>query len=153
MLFGESRSNLPITLIKIRFYPILWSTSMIEIHFTWYVKNVKSFLSQKSLTDLVEKIKNKNKKRTCASLFQYSEDGKQEKKFMRSYLLFYHFKFYKIQVADIVILYLLPSKTKFLLCKRLSSTKSLLLPIKLKLLENQIQFNVSYISQLSFLVK
>ena len=66
---------------------------------------------------------------------------------------FYHFEFYKIQVADIVILYLLPSKTKFLLCKRLSSTKSLLLPIKLKLLENQIQFNVSYISQLSFLVK
>ena len=41
---------------------------MIEIHFTWYVENVKLFLSQKSKFDLVEKLKNKNKKR----------DGKQE---------------------------------------------------------------------------
>ena len=39
-------------------------------------------MSQKSQFDLVEKIKNKNKKRTHASLFQFSEDGKQEIYFM-----------------------------------------------------------------------
>ena len=71
--------------MKIRFYPILRSASMIEIHFSWYVENVKLFLSQKSQFDLAEKIKNKNKKRTRASLFQCSEDGKQEKKFMWPY--------------------------------------------------------------------
>ena len=43
---------------------------------------VKLFLSQKSQFDLVEKIKNKNKNRTRASLFQSSEDGKQENSFM-----------------------------------------------------------------------
>ena len=37
---------------------------------------VKSLLSQKSQFDLVEKIKNKN--RTRASLFQFSEDGHRE---------------------------------------------------------------------------
>ena len=63
--------------MKIRFYPILRSASMIEIHFSWYVGNVKLFLSQKSKFDLVEKIKNKTKNRTHASLFQSSEDGKQ----------------------------------------------------------------------------
>ena len=42
------------------------------------MKIVKLLLSQKSQFDLVEKIKNKNKKRTRASLFQSSEDGKQE---------------------------------------------------------------------------
>ena len=47
-----------------RFYPVLRSTSMIEIYFTYYVENVTLFLSQKSQFDLVEKIKNKNKKRT-----------------------------------------------------------------------------------------
>ena len=46
------------------------------------MENVKSFLSQKSQFDHVEKIKDKNKKRTRASLFQSSEDGKQEKYFM-----------------------------------------------------------------------
>ena len=51
---------------------------MIEIHFTWYVENVKSFLSQKSQFDIVEKIKNKNKNRTRASPFQSPDDGKQE---------------------------------------------------------------------------
>ena len=51
---------------------------MIEIHFSWYVENVKLFLSQKSQFDLVEKIKNENKNRTLASLFKPSEDGKQE---------------------------------------------------------------------------
>ena len=45
------------------------------------MENVKLFLSQKSQFDLVEKIRNKNKKRTRASLFQSSKDGKQEKKF------------------------------------------------------------------------
>ena len=50
---------------------------MIEIHFS-YVENVKLFLSQKSQFDLVEKIKNKNKKPTRTSLFQSSEDGKRE---------------------------------------------------------------------------
>ena len=49
---------------------------MIEIHFIWYVEIVKLLLSQKSQFDLVEKMKNKN--RTHASLFQSSEDGKQE---------------------------------------------------------------------------
>ena len=39
---------------------------------------VKLFLSQKYQFDLVEKVKNKNKSRTRASLFQSSEDGKQE---------------------------------------------------------------------------
>ena len=42
------------------------------------MKNVKLLLSQKSQFDLAEKIQNKNKKRTRASLFQSSEDGKQE---------------------------------------------------------------------------
>ena len=42
------------------------------------MKNVKLFLSHKSQYDLVEKIKNKNKDRTRASLFKSSEDGKQE---------------------------------------------------------------------------
>ena len=46
------------------------------------MKYVKLFLSQKSQFDPVEKIKNKNKKRTRASLFQPSEDGKQENVFM-----------------------------------------------------------------------
>ena len=32
---------------------------MIEMHFKWYVENVKLFLSQKSQFDLVEKIKTK----------------------------------------------------------------------------------------------
>ena len=43
------------------------------------MENVKLLLSQKSHLDLVEKIKYKNKNRTRASLFQSSEDGKQEK--------------------------------------------------------------------------
>ena len=43
-----------------------------------YVENVKSFFSQKSQFDLVENIKNKNKKRTRVFLSQSSEDGKQE---------------------------------------------------------------------------
>ena len=43
------------------------------------MENGKLFLSQKSQFDLVEKIKNKDKKRTRASLSQSSEDGKQEK--------------------------------------------------------------------------
>ena len=46
------------------------------------MENVGLFLSQKSQFDLVENIKNKNKKRTRASLFQSSEDGKQEICFM-----------------------------------------------------------------------
>ena len=46
------------------------------------MENAKLFLSQKSQFDLVEKIKNKNKKRTRASLFLSSEDGKQEIYFM-----------------------------------------------------------------------
>ena len=45
----------------------------------------KSFLSQKSEFDLVEKLKNRNENRRRASLFQSSEDGKQEKKFMWPY--------------------------------------------------------------------
>ena len=56
--FGESRS---IILIKIRLYPISRSASMIEIHFTWYVENVKLFLSRTSQYQLVEKIENKSK--------------------------------------------------------------------------------------------
>ena len=40
------------------------------------MENVELFLSQKSQFDLVEKIKDKN--RTHASLFQSSEDGKQD---------------------------------------------------------------------------
>ena len=68
-------------MLKVRFYPILRSTSMIEIHFT-YVENVKLFLSQNLKFNLVEKIKDENKKRTRASLFQFSEDGKQENSFM-----------------------------------------------------------------------
>ena len=64
--------------LKLRFYTISRSASTIEIHFSWYVQNVKSFLSQKSRFDLVERIKNENKNRTRASLFQSSEDGKQE---------------------------------------------------------------------------
>ena len=40
--------------------------------------NVEWFLSQKSQFDLEEKIRNNNKKRTCASLLQSSEDRKQE---------------------------------------------------------------------------
>ena len=46
--------------------------------FTWYVDIMKLWLSQIPQFDLVEKIKDKNKKRTRASLFQSSEDGKQE---------------------------------------------------------------------------
>ena len=42
------------------------------------MENVKSFLSKKSQSELVEKIKNKDKNFTRASLFQFSEDGKQE---------------------------------------------------------------------------
>ena len=42
------------------------------------MQNVKSFLSQKSRFDLVERIKNENKNRTRASLFQSSVDGKQK---------------------------------------------------------------------------
>ena len=49
------------------------------------MENAKLFLSQKSQFDLVEKIKDKNKKRTRASLFQSSEDGKQEIYFMWPY--------------------------------------------------------------------
>ena len=55
---------------------------MIETHFSCYVENAKLFLSQKSEVDPVEKIKNKNKNRTRASVFQFSEDGKQEIYFM-----------------------------------------------------------------------
>ena len=47
-------------------------------------ENVKLFLSQKSQFNLVEKIKNKNRSR--ASLFQSSEDGKQEIYFMWPYV-------------------------------------------------------------------
>ena len=46
------------------------------------MENAKLFLSQKSWVDPVEKLKNKNKNRTRASLFQFSEDGKQEIYFM-----------------------------------------------------------------------
>ena len=42
------------------------------------MENVKLFLSQKSQFGFVEKIKNRNKNRTDASLFRSSEDGKQE---------------------------------------------------------------------------
>ena len=42
------------------------------------MENVKSFLSKRSQSELVEKIKNKDKNFTRASLFQFSEDGKQE---------------------------------------------------------------------------
>ena len=42
------------------------------------MENVKLLLSQKSQLDLVEKIKNRNKNRTHASLFQSSEGRKQE---------------------------------------------------------------------------
>ena len=49
------------------------------------MENVKLFLSQNSKFDLVEKIKNKNKKRTRASRSQSSEDGKQEISFMWPY--------------------------------------------------------------------
>ena len=49
------------------------------------MENVKLFLSQKSQFDLVEKLKDRNKKSTRASLFQSLEDGKQEKKFMWPY--------------------------------------------------------------------
>ena len=76
LFFGESTSILSFTLIKIRAYPILRSTSMIEIHLSWYVENVKLFLSQKSQFDLVEKIKDKNRMR--ASLFQSSEEGNKK---------------------------------------------------------------------------
>ena len=78
MFFGESRFILSFNLIQIRFYPILRSASIIEIHFTGYVENIELFLSQKSQFDLVKKIKNKNTKRTRASLSRSSEDGKQE---------------------------------------------------------------------------
>ena len=47
--------------------------------------NVKFFQFQKSQFHLIEQIKNKNKKRTRASLFQSSEDGKQEIYFMWPY--------------------------------------------------------------------
>ena len=50
---------------------------MIEIHFTGYVDILKLLLSQKPQFDLVEKIKNKNKNCTRASMFHSSEDGKQ----------------------------------------------------------------------------
>ena len=50
---------------------------MIEIHFS-YVESVKIFLSQKSKYDLSVNMKNRIKDRTRASLFQSSEDGKQE---------------------------------------------------------------------------
>ena len=43
---------------------------------------VKLLWSQKSQFDLVEKIKNKSKNCTLASLFQSSEDGKREIYFM-----------------------------------------------------------------------
>ena len=52
------------------------------------METVKLLLSQKSQFKLMEKIKNKNKNRTRASLFQSSEDGKQEKHFMWPYGLF-----------------------------------------------------------------
>ena len=58
---------------------------MIEIHLSWYVENIELFLSQKSQFYLVEKIKDKNKKGTRASLFQSSEDGKQNICFMWPY--------------------------------------------------------------------
>ena len=82
IFFGESRSILSFILIKICFYLILRSASMIEIHFTWYVENVKLLLSEKSQFKPEEKIKNKNKNRTRASIFQSSEDEKQETFFM-----------------------------------------------------------------------
>ena len=74
IVFGESRSTFSFILIKIRFYPISRSTSMIEIH----VENVELFLSQKYQFDLVEKIRNKDENRTLTSLFQSSEDRKQD---------------------------------------------------------------------------
>ena len=46
------------------------------------MENIKLFFSQKSQFDLVEKIKHKNEKRTRASFFQSSEDGKQNIFFM-----------------------------------------------------------------------
>ena len=52
------------------------------------MENLRLFLSQKPQFKLEKKIKNNNKKCTSASLFQSSEDGKQEKKFMwPSYIL------------------------------------------------------------------
>ena len=42
------------------------------------MENLRLFLSQKPQFEREEKIKNKNKKRTRASLFRSSEDGKQE---------------------------------------------------------------------------
>ena len=51
---------------------------MMEIHFSRYVENVKLFLPQIYQFDHVEKINDKNKNRTRASLFQSSEDGNQE---------------------------------------------------------------------------
>ena len=46
------------------------------------MERVKLFLSQKYQFELVEKIKDINKKRTRASLFQSAKDGKQDKKVM-----------------------------------------------------------------------
>ena len=49
------------------------------------MENVKLFLSQKSQSKLAEKIKNEIKNRMCASIFQFSEDGKQEYFFLWPY--------------------------------------------------------------------
>ena len=46
------------------------------------MENVKLLFSQKPQINLVERMKIKIKKRTRASLFQSSEDGKQGKNFM-----------------------------------------------------------------------
>ena len=73
---------------------------MIEIHFSWYVENVRLFLSQKSQFELEEKIKNKIKNCTRASLIQSSEDGKQE-------IFFYVALRWKNELNFMLFLYLL----------------------------------------------
>ena len=75
LFFGESTSILSFTLIKIRAYPILRSTSMIEIHLSWYVENVKIISVEKISVSTFREDKNKN--RTRPSLFQFPEDGKR----------------------------------------------------------------------------
>ena len=57
IVFRWKQIHLSFIVIKIRFYSTLRSASMIEIYFSWYVDNVKLFLSQKSYFDLVEKIR------------------------------------------------------------------------------------------------
>ena len=125
MFFGESRSILSYILIKIPFYPILRSASMVEIHFTWHVENLKLFFSQKSQFDLVENIKNQNKKRTRTSLFKSLEDGKQEICFMWPYVLQTDCTNFKTWIKQAILLLSLHQSSlylaKCLLCSHYST--------------------------------